>query len=198
VLPESDSESEDEGVSSAVGGAISSLFGWGGADSDSDTPPARPREDRPFVGCMSLDLNPTRLDPAYILFRRFLESPDDGSFKERLKVISRIDNLDDCDFNMMLRPLARRYNGLPYQIRECGVFHASAAAQSISIDVHLFTYLSKLGLAACRDILPSIVFDLCLMIQGELEDELPERLLIACRVNNMQLDAAVDVTHQFD
>ena len=205
VFPDSDSdEEEDDGMIANTIGAVSSLFYWSGESEEKQAADAEKLRERMAHyakrdrGCLARAVNPTGLHPAYVLFRRFIESPDDGSFKERLKAITRIENIDDCDFNMMIKPIAKKYNGLPFQIRDCGWFKLTPSVYNVTIDVHLFSYLSKLGLAACRDILPSLTFDVCILIQGELEDELPERMLLAARVNHMELVDALDVTHQLD
>jgi hypothetical protein len=116
----------------------------------------------------------------------------------KMRIITRICNLDACNFNAVVRPLAEKYNGCPYLVTECTRLSHAQGVFEMGIDVHCFSYLSKLGLAGCRDILTVIVFDIILALQGSTASELPEMLLLAVRINRLRLTGAPNITSEQD
>lgn len=85
-----------------------------------------------------------------------------------------------------------------YFVADCQRLETTGPVFEASIDVHQFSYLSKLGLAACRDILTVLIFDVLLVAQGSLAAELPEVPTLGVRINQMRLEGAPNITSERD
>ncbi len=112
----------------------------------------------------------------------------------KLRITTRICNVQECPFNAVIKPLAEKYSGLPYFVSECTSFTRHGGALEMGIDVFLFSYLSKLGLAASRDILDIMVFDVVLSVAGERPAELPESMLLGVRLHRLSLANSPNIT----
>lgn len=91
----------------------------------------------------------------------------DGVLSKRLKAITQINNIDECEFNTVTRQLAKKYNGTPFLIRDTATYEITEDYININIDVHRFSYLARTGLHGCKDTLRSMSFDMALVIQGQ-------------------------------
>ncbi len=190
-VPNAEEEEKDDGLT----GMLTSWM-WGDSEKEKERK-RKEREERNKArdqGALCTKKNPTGLHPSLPLLRRFIDAPVDSDLKGRLKAITRICNLDDCEFNSVIKPIAKQYNGVPFLVKECTDFRKIPNAFLVSIDVHLFSNLSKQGLAACKEILTTMIYDVCMIIQGETDDELPERMVMGCRINMMDLKYAADFT----
>lgn len=165
----------------------SSWFGslWGSSSKKEENTKAKSQ------GANDPSVNPGKLHPSYPLFRRFIDGSLDSEIKGRMKAITRICNLEDCDFNPLMLPLARQFNGVPYLLKECTDYRKKKNIFQVSIDVHLFTLLAKQGLMACKESLTKMSYDVCMVIEGVTDDELPERMVLGCRINLMDLANAL-------
>jgi len=120
------------------------------------------------------------------LLRRWItEAPQNVALKERLKLIGTILNPDDCG----MPGWTQGYNGKPVMIRKSGKIIRGEGYLEIDVDFRMWGFLTRKGINA---LLPNAVakmqFVLSLVIQGEEDEELPERTMISGQLAH--IDAA--------
>lgn len=60
----------------------------------------------------------------------------------------------------------------------------------IDIDVHVFSYLARTGMAGVQERLSSVIFDFSFVIEAYSDDEQPENILGGVRVVKLDLQRA--------
>ncbi len=131
------------------------------------------------------------VEPAVALLRRwFAEAGTSAAVKERLKLVGFILNPDDCG----MPGWTQRYNGKPVMIKKSASIGYDAARRIVEYDIDLRVWgmMTRQGI---RALLPAALakmeFIVSLVIQGEENDELPERALTATQLYYLQTDKAV-------
>lgn len=124
------------------------------------------------------------------LLVRFLykPTPPEGNYnlRRRLKCIVRMANFGAkiIDFGWTLEQVVSRYNGTPFLLRDSTRFSEGPNFVNVTADANHFGRLAKNSLWSCRPYTLHAVNDVCMIIEGDGEDndELEENVVVAFRV----------------
>jgi len=111
-----------------------------------------------------------------LLVRWLNESETDMSIKERLKLVGFVLNPAECGMPSWVQS----FNGKPVLIKKSGVISRHPGIFEVDMDLRMWGFMTRKGISA---LLPSALakmeFIVSFVIQGEEDDELPERSLSA-------------------
>ena len=124
-------------------------------------------------------------EPAYrLMVEYFKKAESDPKFRGRFKLIGQVRN----DWAAVGLPgMLETYNGKPVLITQSGTMYTgpSKDVKEMSVNVHVFSYIARKSLSSLRDKFRVADVDVGVVIEGRSDEELPERMLCAVRINKI-------------
>ena len=123
--------------------------------------------------------------PAARLFTRWVANwADSPELKERLKLLSKVENLKDLGSAF---GFASKYNGKPALITKSGNISQGEDYIEMGVNAFRFAYLTKKGISMALPRSSEMVLQAGVTIEGRDDDELPEQMIAVAYVKHLDL-----------
>eukprot|EP01023_Acetabularia_acetabulum_P037171 TRINITY_DN3519_c0_g1_i1.p1 TRINITY_DN3519_c0_g1~~TRINITY_DN3519_c0_g1_i1.p1 ORF type:complete len:518 (-),score=90.45 TRINITY_DN3519_c0_g1_i1:249-1802(-) len=120
------------------------------------------------------------------LLRKFFNGEKNHQFRERLKIIPRIVNVDEWAKRGPLSTpelvLLKKYNDKPVMTGPTHKFFRGHGYFEIDVDIHVYPFVARKAFQGYVGRLGEVVFENAFILQGNCEEELPELVLGCSRV----------------
>lgn len=126
--------------------------------------------------------------PGVVLFKKFIEKWKTGNYHARLKCIPFVANPKDLQLGSFLSKFMKVYNRKPwltgpkfhtfYEEKEKGYLE-------VDVDIHRFCMVARKVSKKAMDVVEKMITDVSFVVQGEQDEELPEQVLGAVRINRV-------------
>jgi hypothetical protein len=123
-------------------------------------------------------------DEAANLAARFFN----GSATGRFKTIPFVDNLSELKFPSFLSSTLSKFNGKPVVISKTGAFFNEKDVSEVDVDIFQFPVIARTALSTAKSSTSLGKIRIAFVLQGDADDELPERLLACVELRNLDLD----------
>ena len=131
------------------------------------------------------------------LLKRFCEDAvevDGTPSRERFKMIPNVPNIHEwCNsgcFGKAEQKLLMKYHQKPMLAKPQVAYYAGAEYIEVDLNIHHYNYITRRYFHALRGTLQEGVMDMALVMEGRKNEELPEQVLAAVRLQ--KLDFMVD------
>jgi hypothetical protein len=129
--------------------------------------------------------------PAAKLFARFnadcpeglMPTTGDLELKERLKLLPKVDNMKQAGLGWV-----EKYNGKPALMTRSGSIYRGDDYLEMDMNTYRFAYITKKGINGLLGRLQNFEFHAAVTIEGRENDELPEQVILACRIHGLELE----------
>lgn len=140
-------------------------------------------------------LNLARNDPGLMLWKRYLargneERTESSSTSLLLKLIAKLENIESLYIPPWAKPHIMRYNGTPLLMQIETTLRVEDDWAELSMNLNEINSISRSIITKLRKQVVDARFSVGLTIQGVDDDELPERLLIATRLQHVDIEGA--------
>lgn len=135
--------------------------------------------------------------PAHVrLFQSFLQNcvgnrlPDgDQDSGGVLKAIARVENPDELNAGMLVRPIIRKFNAKPVLITKSGSFRTDPSGEwvELGVDVRDFNFFARQQLVDQRALIPECKMYIGFLIQAYEEEQQPEQVILDLRIHHLDL-----------
>lgn len=121
--------------------------------------------------------------PAANVMNKWLGADDDMKYRARLKCIPSLVNISELDFGAaFLTNLVQKYNAKPFMTGpKCHKFSRGANYLEVNFDMHIYSLFARKATYGMLDFTTNLVLDLAWVVQGNDDEELPERLIAGVR-----------------
>nr|CCA14401.1 conserved hypothetical protein [Albugo laibachii Nc14] len=128
------------------------------------------------------------------LLQQFLSATNEknAAIIDRFKVIAQVANEQDCGISGVAKRLLHSHNATPVLTRpQHRLYQYEDGNIEMVVDLHTFSYIARRGIHLLLNKTASLVIDVAFVLQGETEEELPERVIGCCRLNCIDIDRAL-------
>jgi len=131
------------------------------------------------------------LPNSFKLFKKWTSKIPDKAWMLRSKVCSRILNPIDGKLGVIAQTTLNAFFGKPMLLKECQKCYVTSNKICIvEVKGYDFSYIARKTLDSMLQMVPNLIYDFGFLIEGYADDQLPEQVLIAARVNKCPFEMA--------